>query len=148
MRGRSTLLTLVLGAASAACATGGADVTGASPLSGGLVGATWQLTAIEKTGQAPEAVPAGLFALELRDSGDIHLVADCNQCNGRYRLGEGTLEVEGGVLACTRAFCQSAPLDTDYVDLVAGVRSWEADASHLTLSGDAGRLSFARGGSE
>lgn len=144
LKHRHLVLALSCGALVAGCATEGTGPDGPSALQSEIVGVSWQLDGLAPTGQPFAAPPEGTFTLELAEAGELHLVADCNLCNGRYTLGDGTLEVDGGVLACTRAFCPSAPFDSDYVRLVASVRSWQADSSGLTLAGDEGRLRFER----
>jgi len=125
-----------------ACAS---EVSGPSAVETEIVGVPWQLTGLARTGEAIVPPPPGTFTLELREEGALHLVADCNVCNGSYSLEGDSLEVVGGVLACTRAACPSAPFDTTYAQIVSGVRTFEADSTTLSLVGDEGRLSFERG---
>lgn len=131
---------LAFAALGAACAT---ETTGPSS-EPEIVGVTWRLTGLASAGETLASPRPGNFTLELRDDGRLHVVADCNVCNASYTLGEGTIDVNGGLLACTLAACPSAPFDTRYAGLVAEARTWEADLDHLRLSGDPGRLEFER----
>jgi hypothetical protein len=45
-------------------------------------------------------------------------------------------------MACTRAACSTAPLDTTYAGLVQGATSWSAAADRLELRSEAGVLRF------
>jgi len=135
---------LLLGLAGAGCATEGTGPMGATATPDQIVGVTWRLTTLQKPGEPATVPPEGRFSLELRGDGSLFARADCNVCNGSYVLGDGTLVVERGLLACTLAACPSAPFDTEYAGILAAVQTWEGDASRLSIAGDGGRLDFAR----
>lgn len=124
---------------SAAVLQGGATARAASALTG-----TWQLVSLQKAGQARQPAPAGVrLAADFGADGNVLLQADCNACRASYEAGpDGQLEV--GPMACTRAYCSSAPVDTDFAGLVsaAGIASVSGDT--LTLTSDAGTVSMQR----
>ena len=106
-----------------------------------VLGTTWHLESLQRA-NAGGAVspPGGSFTLHFRDDGRLEVRADCNGCGGSYSLDGGTLDV--GLLACTRAFCPSAPFDTDYVTLLESATTVERDGDTLVLRGSAGVLRF------
>jgi len=119
-------------------ATGGGSgqITGQAALA--LVG-SWKLTLLEKAGEAPVPVAnPERFVASFGGDGRVNLVADCNRCSSAYEAAAGTLSV--GPMACTRAACVSAPLDTDFAGLVSGATTWEVSSSRLTLRSAKGRL--------
>ena len=84
------------------------------------VGGTWTLLTVQPPGEAEVAPPAGAnFRMEIAD-GRAAITADCNRCNGPAVVGASTLTV-GPVLACTRAFCASAPFDAAFLRVLAGI---------------------------
>ena len=71
--------------------------------------------ALQHAGAVVVSPPAGTFTLRFAEEGRLEVRADCNGCGGTYSLTGGRLSVSP--LACTRAFCPSAPFDTEYVQL-------------------------------
>ena len=103
-----------------------------------LVG-SWKLTLLEKAGEAPVPVAnPERFVASFGGDGRVNLVADCNRCTSGYQAAAGTLSI--GAMACTKAYCASAPLDTDFAGLVSAATSWEVSSSRLTLRSAMGRL--------
>ena len=103
----------------------------------------WQLVSLEKAGQPAVAPPAGhRFSADFQADGRVQMVADCNRCSSSYSAGAETLEV--GLGACTRAYCMTAPLDTDFVGLVIGAKRWSVAGEELRLTSEAGALRFRR----
>jgi hypothetical protein len=47
-------------------------------------------------------------------------------------------------MACTLAYCQTAPLDTTYVSLLLDSSSWTVEDGHLELRSASGVLRFER----
>jgi len=134
----SVLFVPVLAIVTTACGT--------SPTDPGLTqfeDVTWKLQSVDYTNgdavniEDPDAFTA-LFASDER----LHIQADCNVCNGSYGAEGGALSVSP--LACTRAFCFSAPLDTDYVSLLQSATTIAATDDELLLRGPLGSLSFRR----
>ena len=78
------------------------------------------------------------FTAEFGADGRVSLRADCNRCSGGYTATTGALAV--GPMACTRAYCSSAPLDMTFTMLVGEATTWTAAKSSLELRGDSGVL--------
>ena len=120
------------------------DVTGPSDVP--TTDVERQLQSLQKTGG--ELVVIGQpesFTLELRENGELSVQADCNGCFGSYELLPGNQIRINEPMACTAAFCPlSAPLDTEYVALLAASTSYEATQTELTLFSDQGTLRFGR----
>jgi len=105
---------------------------------------TWQLVSLQEAGGPVVPAPAPeRFTAEFRSDGRLHARADCNSCNASYEAASGNLQV-GPAMACTRAYCSSAPLDTDYARLLGEATSWSIEAGSLELSSAAGALRFRR----
>ena len=101
------------------------------------------LFAARPSGQAEAAPPAGaILSLEIAN-GLAAIVADCNRCNGPVVVGASTLTV-GPLLACTRAFCASAPFDDSFLKMLSGESAATLDGNTLTLRSDRGVLRFRR----
>ncbi len=115
----------------------------AGALTPGRIGGTWTLVSLQPAGQAEVAPPPG-SAFRLEIAGDRAAVtADCNRCTGPAVVGASTLTV-GPVLACTRAFCASAPFDDTFLRILAGEGSATLDGSTLVRSSGLGVLRFRR----
>lgn len=107
------------------------------------IAGTWTLVAQQLPGQAEVAPPArAIFSLEIAD-GRAAITADCNRCNGAAAVGTSTVTV-GPLLACTRAFCASAPFDDAFLRVLAGESAAAIDVTTLTLRSDRGVLRFRR----
>jgi heat shock protein HslJ len=103
----------------------------------------WTLATLQSPGQAAVAPPAGAtLGLEIAD-GRAAITADCNRCSGQAAIGESSLTV-GPLLACTRAFCPSAPFDDAFLKALAGESAATLDGNTLTLASDRGVLRFRR----
>lgn len=117
-------------------AQAGGSATTQAPLD--LVG-SWQLVAVTETGHASMGVgEPERFTAEFGADGHVSLRADCNRCSGGYTATTSALTV--GPMACTRAYCSSAPLDTAFAMLVSGATSWTVANGSLELRGDSGVL--------
>jgi len=105
----------------------------------------WTLGSLQEAGAAPDAVPAGGFVADFGVDGDLYIEADCNVCSAAYRAGDdGTVEVIGPI-PCTLAYCSSAPLDTRFLRVLEGARSWSIEEGTLRLSSpDGGVLLLQR----
>jgi len=133
----ATVSVLAIGAS--ACSE--ADLLTA-PTSAARVDGTWSLVSVtSSTLSLTEAKSTNRFVLTL--AGDRALLkADCNTCAGDFRLdGENiTLRLQ----ACTRAFCQSSPLDTQVTQAVDGTHTVRLDATRLQFSSSRGEIKFER----
>jgi heat shock protein HslJ len=145
---------LALGLGVAACADSTGNLTAPTPPTGtggsgaasqdpsGLMG-SWQLVSLAQTGQAPVHVASpDRFTALFGQDGRVSLRADCNRCSGGYKAKGAGLIV--GPMACTRAYCQSAPLDTQYAGLVSQATKWSSAQGGLELSCDSGVLVFRK----
>jgi heat shock protein HslJ len=120
--------------------TGGSGASSQDPA--GLAG-SWQLVSLAQTGQAPVRVSSpDRFTAAFGQDGQVSLRADCNRCSGSYKVKGAGLTV--GPMACTRAYCQSAPLDTQYAGLVSQATKWSSAQGGLELSCDSGVLVFRK----
>jgi heat shock protein HslJ len=131
---------LVAAALSYACS----DLTGPSTVSGTTLAGPWALIAQQPAGQ-PEAAPPGAstFGFEIVD-GRAAVTADCNRCNGSAMV-EGSTLTMGPALACTRAYCASAPYDDTFLRLLADRNAASIDGEILTLRSERGMLRFKHG---
>ncbi len=89
-----------------------------SPTSPRQLEGTWRLFQLTSaSGVHNEDLTAGRFTITF-SAGTLLVRADCNGCTGPYSLSGNALTV--GPLACTRAACSSAPLDSRFTDLLNG----------------------------
>lgn len=104
----------------------------------------WQMVSLQKAGQAQQPAPAGVqLTADFRTDGKVALKADCNVCNAGYEVGpDGQLKV--GPMACTRAYCSSAPMDTDFAGLVGAAELASIKGDTLSLTSDAGTVLMQR----
>ena len=116
----------------------GGDVVGPSDILG-----EWRLTALRHADFSTTEVPATLrLTADFGEDDRLGVRADCNVCGGSYAFEGGAAVV--GSLACTRAACASAPLDSEFVGLLEGRSSISVDGDRLVLSSDDGALLFVR----
>lgn len=129
----------LLAALSASCSEG--DLLTA-PTPSARVDGTWNLvSATAGALSLTEAKTANRFVLTL--AGDRALLkADCNTCAGDFRLDGDTISLS--LQACTRAFCQSSPLDTQVTQAVSGAHTVRLDATRLQFSSSRGEIKFER----
>jgi heat shock protein HslJ len=112
--------------------------TAASPLQG-----KWRLQRLQKSDQTIVQVQEpDRFVADFAADGKVQLVADCNRCSAGYSAGASALSVSP--MACTRAYCQSSPLDTDFAQLVSAATTWSVGADQLTLRSPEGSLLLGR----
>ena len=137
----AALLTAAIGGAcSGPISPSGPDGTALTPE---RIGGTWTLVTLMPPGQAEVAPPAGaISSVEVAD-GRAAIRADCNRCNGPAVVGASTLTV-GPPLACTRAFCASAPFDDAFLRMLAGESAATLAGDTLPLGSDRGVLRFRR----
>lgn len=117
---------------------------GAAHAKAALPSGIWRLVSLRESGQAEVLITEpGQFTAEFGADGRVHLRADCNRCAAGYTAGDRSLLV--GLMACTRAYCASAPLDTAYTSLMGSARTWSVSGhARLELSSEAGVLRFDR----
>jgi len=104
---------------------------------------TWQLVSLQQAGQAQVSAPGGAtFSAEFGSDGRVSVAADCNRCGSTYQADRDTLHV--GVMACTLAYCATAPLDTQFSGLVSAAESWSVANGELELRSAQGTLRLRR----
>jgi heat shock protein HslJ len=113
-----------------------------APTPSARVDGTWSLVQVTSGSLSlTEAKAASRFVLTL--AGDRALLkADCNTCAGDFRLDNDVISLS--LQACTRAFCQSSPLDTQVTQAVGGSHSVRLDASRLQFTSSRGEIRFER----
>ena len=139
---------LGLALALTACGAAGTNPAGATlvpPVSGTggsvqpsvvLLG-TWRALSLEPAGERTVSVPEpARFTAEFRGDGTLALLADCNRCICGYTATGGLLQTTP--MACTRAYCSSAPLDTQFTAIVDSATSWVVTGDRLELASSAG----------
>jgi heat shock protein HslJ len=82
-----------------------------------------------------DTLTAGRFNVAFANAA-LQAKADCNACAGAATLAGATLTV--GPLACTRAACASAPLDTRFASLLDGPLTVRVNARLLQLNNATG----------
>jgi heat shock protein HslJ len=103
----------------------------------------WQLVSLSLAGEAPVAVEGPeRFTVDFGVDERVALRADCNRCIGGYEASGGALRV--GAMACTKAYCSSAPLDTNFAALVSGATGWQVNDAGLELHGPSGTALLRR----
>ena len=81
------------------------------------------------------------FTATFGPAGLVNLRADCNRCAGGYAAQAESPKVTP--MACTRAACPSAPLDTQFATIVGAATAWSATNETLELK-SAGTVRFKR----
>jgi heat shock protein HslJ len=107
-----------------------------------LEGPPWRLRSLQRPDGAGVVLPTAVFTAEFGADGRLGVRADCNSCGGGYVATDGRLEVTP--LFCTRVFCPSAPVDTEFAATLEAGRSYAVDDRILTIRGDRGTLTFER----
>jgi heat shock protein HslJ len=134
---------LLAAVAGGACASPSTPSAPAEALTPERIAGRWMLVGQQTQGEAEAMPPIGApFSLEIVD-GRAQVVADCNRCSGTVVVGTTTITT-GPVLACTRAFCQSAPFDDRFLRILGGKSTATIDDGVLTLRSDRGVLRFQR----
>jgi heat shock protein HslJ len=131
--------TVIVAAGLTACGKSGGDLAGPSTV--GLQG-TWTLASLQQAGGSVEQAPAG-FSAEFGADGSLAVRADCNSCHATYLAEASHINVSPN-MACTLAYCSSAPFDSKYTKLLTSATSWRTDNGTLELRSDAGVLTFRR----
>ena len=88
-----------------------------------------------------EALTAGRFNVTFATD-RLDAKADCNTCTGPTSLSGSTLTVSA--LACTRAACASAPIDTRFTSVLNGAVTVRINDRLLQLNSAQGELRFER----
>ena len=105
--------------------------------------AVWKLQSLARTNSSKVTIgDPSRFTMSLGDDKLLHAQADCNKATGGYTTSGTTISV--GPLASTKAYCGSAPIDTDYLLLLSGDNTVAISGSTLELSSSRGTLRFTR----
>ena len=116
-----------------------------APPSVELLQDAWTLVSLRDAEGSAEGIPTGGFVADFGVDGDLYIEADCNVCSAAYRAeDEGAVEVIGPI-PCTLAYCSTAPLDTRFLRVLQGARTWSIQEGVLQLSSpDGGTLLLQR----
>ena len=113
-----------------------------SPTSASQLNGTWRLFQMTQGGSVHnEELTAGRFNATF-STDRIDVKADCNTCTGPATLSGSTLTVSA--LACTRAACASAPLDTRFTSVLDGALTVRINNRLLQLNSAQNELRFER----
>jgi heat shock protein HslJ len=114
-----------------------------APSRSDMLNTAWQLHSITRPGDVTVTVPdPSRFTLLFRDDGRVSLRADCNSCSGSFQLDGSQLRARA--LACTRAFCGTDSLDTEFLRVFDDVAEVGMLEGRLFVSRDGTRLTFGR----
>jgi heat shock protein HslJ len=120
--------------------TGGS--TGSAQSSQDILGSWQAVSLIETGGHVVTIDEPTRFTADFTSDGRVALRADCNRCVGGYSTAGTGITV--GPMACTKAYCSSAPLDTTFAMLVSDATAWTAAKDTLLLQGKAGLLTLRK----
>lgn len=124
-------------------AVGLAACDGPTGPSGSSLEGSWQLVSLQSPGGPQVPAPSSAsFTAEFGADGRLSLVADCNHCGSTYDAGSGTLSV--GLMACTLAYCSTAPVDTQFSGLVQASQNWRLENDELQLVSADGTVRLRR----
>ena len=136
---RVTIRGVLLAALAIGLAACGDDAAGPSTIPSGV----WKLGTLQRADFVVVSIEEpDKFTAEFGNDGQLAVRADCNRCGASYQSAGGTLSV--GLMACTLAYCASAPLDTEYAGILQGAQSYDASGDALTIRGPGGTLRFHR----
>jgi heat shock protein HslJ len=124
-------------------APSGAVVPPASALTVDQLTGTWNLVAIQPTGQGVQLTPPRATYTLSFAADHLSTRADCNSCGAAFTLSGQTLTA-GPALACTRAACSTIAFENVYTSLLSGESTVTVSARTLVLSSVRGRLHFAQ----
>jgi heat shock protein HslJ len=102
---------------------------------------SWSLSSFDLAGGQTVLVPAPeRYLLDLGANLEAHVRADCNFCNGSYRLSGSSLSM--GLLACTLAACPPGSLDGEYLRALGSASSFSVTEGKLSITYRDGVLRF------
>jgi heat shock protein HslJ len=113
-----------------------------------LTGTTWTLDSIgDGSGASADgsvsSVPMGVTStLAIGGDGSVSLHPGCNTGHGQVEIGEGTLTF--GPIATTRMMCPDDQMGVEntVLKVLDGQVTYEIDSQQLTISSDAGTLTY------
>ena len=111
-----------------------------SPITDGV----WRLQSFQRSDSTSVPVPdPSRFTIEVGADGRLAVRSDCNRCSGSYSQAGGGFKV-GSAMACTKAFCSTAPFDAEYEAALSGATLVRTGDSTLEALSGSGVLRFAR----
>ena len=114
-----------------------------APTAADYQGVEWRLASLQHPDFSVAEAPTGAsFTALFGDDAQLSARADCNVCHAGYSASDTVLSVSP--MACTRAFCSSAPFDSEYVRALSTATSFEMDDDGLTVRSSEGTLRFVR----
>ena len=129
---------VLLAVAASACAT---SPTEPDPIA--FEDVTWKLESLAYAdGTSATIADPDAFTVLFASDERLHAQADCNVCNGSFASEDASIAVR--LLACTKAYCSSAPLDTDYTSALQAATTIAARDGKLLLSSPDATLTFGR----
>jgi heat shock protein HslJ len=141
---------VLIGALAAVPACTSAGSTPTAPSSSGnasseieaAAGTTWTLRSFTDAQGKPVSLPQGAtFSIAFSD-GRLSIQSDCNRCTGSATLDANSLDV--GLLACTRAYCSSEPVASQFEGTLQGRHTVAVQGTRLTLTSPRAVLGFTR----
>jgi heat shock protein HslJ len=140
----AAVASLVAGCAESGAPTSPSSITGGSNTqTGDQLAGTWNLVSIQSANQAEQAAPSNATYVLTFADGRLSTRADCNVCNGSFKVSGQTLTA-GPALACTRAACPTMAFESTYTTLLGGESTITLSGNTLVLSSARGLLRFAR----
>ena len=129
---------VVLAIAASSCGT---SLAGPDPVA--FEDVTWKLESLAYTdGTSVTIADPDAFTALFAGGERLHVQADCNVCNGSYGAEDSSISISP--LGCTRAYCFSAPLDTDYVSALQAATTIQGIDGKLLLRAPDVTLTFGR----
>ena len=105
--------------------------------------AVWKLQSLVRADSSGATIKdTSLFTMILADDGTLQVRSDCNRAMGGYTTSGTVISI--GPLASTKAYCASAPIDTEYLALLGGDSTVSIFGPTLQLSSPRGTLTFGR----
>lgn len=131
------VLIVLIGATGLGCDEAGPT----APSRADVVNQTWRLLSIQRAdGTTVDVSTPDRFTMQFGDNGRLSVRADCNSCSGAYTMN-GT-EFTVGAMACTRAYCGSESLDTEFLSAFGAPASIVSADGALFLTRSGTRLTF------
>jgi heat shock protein HslJ len=107
-------------------------------------GSVWKLQRFQRADGTNVPVPnPDQFTIEVGTDGRVSVKADCNRCSASYSQNGGSLQVNT-LMACTRAYCPTAPFDMEYSSALSGGTIVSTSSEALEVRSAAGVLTFGR----
>jgi len=145
VRLHTALISTLLSFAACSGTTAGPSHVPAAPIASLAIdtNVVWRLQSLAGAdGSVTTIADPGVFTLTLTDDGKVVVRADCNRASGGYRISGNTLSI--GAMASTKAYCSTAPVDQQFLALLAGEDIVTISGATLQLSSARGTLSFGR----